>query len=135
MRWVLAYFSFIFMNGHVYAYDQLCAEHLIGSKIIFAFNDGDVHEARFYKNEFDVILGEYGAYRGESFYNDMKIFCLNYSNEVLMSYDKKSPAGPYRYDAEIQFPIDIMSGETEGKIDLRWGRYYVPYPKVYLLEE
>ena len=114
-----------------YSNNYNCVTDYIDKKIVFAFNDGDIDYIKFIRNDYGVVTVNYYASGRESI-RKIEVYCLDYSSEIHLYSDKPSSVGPYKDPVEIYLPFEIVSGRTEAKVDLRWGRYYVPYPKVFV---
>lgn len=112
--------------------DYACVENLMDKKVIFAFNDGDVHQMVFVKNEFNIVTAKYGKYNGQTYYSTMEVYCLDHSNEVMIMKSKNSSGVQYKHPVHIEIPAEIVSGEDMAKIDLRWGVFYDPLPVIFL---
>ncbi len=131
MKTILVSLFFIF-SCPTFSGDYDCVENLIDKKVIFAFNDGDVHQMVFVKNEFNIVTAKYEKYNGQTFYSNMEVYCLDYSNEIMIMKSKNSSGFHYKHPVHIEIPSEIVSGEDMAKIDLRWGVFYDPLPVIFL---
>lgn len=111
--------------------DYECVSDYVDKKLVFAFNDGDIDYLRFVKNQYGVVTANYYV-SGREIINRIKVYCYDYSDEVYLSSDNPSPAGPYKKPVKIYLPTTIESGVSQARIDLRWGRFYSPYPRIFL---
>ena len=108
-----------------------CIEPYLEKKIIFAFNDGDLHQMTLVRNDFGVVTAIYGKYGGEVFYSNY-VNC-NDSYEMITFLKPKNDRGRYyRHPIHIELPKTIVSGSSEAKIDLRWLYFYDPLPFIFL---
>ena len=131
IRYVLSLLLILsFSNSYGGDYD--CVSSYVDQKIILAFNDGDIHQVEFHKNEFDIVTASYGSFRGRVIYQNIEIYCLDYRAEIFLYKGKESPVGPYMHHFEVFLPYEIEDGESEAMVDLRWGYFYDPPPKVFL---
>ena len=132
MKYLFIFLSFC-LSFFAHTSDYHCIEDFLDKKIVFAFNDGDIHSLEFKKNTYDIVTANYYS-SGNKKFRDIPVYCLDASKEIFLQQKKSSPVGPFRYDLEIYIPYVITSGESAGKVDLRWGRFYTPYPKLYVRE-
>ena len=132
MKFIFLLFLFYVISLNSYANEYNCVENYLDKKIIFAFNDGDVHQVSFYKNEFDVVTARYSEYKGNEVYSQVKVYCLEYSDQIMLFKQKNDRGVPYKFPVHIELPIDIVTGESRAKVDLRWGRFYDPMPTIFL---
>jgi len=119
------------LNLNAFSSDYDCVESYLDKKVVFAFNDGDVDYLRFFENQYGVVIANYYA-SGRDVIRKIKVYCLEYPKEVFLTSSEPSPSGPYKQPIKLYLPVDVVSGESEAQIDLRWGEFYVPYPKVFL---
>ena len=131
MMKLVIFFLAISISFSSYSNDYRCVTEYLDKKLVFAFNDGDIDYLRFSQNPYGVVTVNYFS-SGREAIRGIKVHCHNFSNEIFLFSDQSSPVGPYKDPVEIYLPNDIVSGHSEAKVDLRWGRYYVPYPKVFI---
>ena len=119
------------LNLNAFSSDYDCVESYLDKKVVFAFNDGDVDYLRFFENQYGVVIANYYA-SGRDVIRKIKVYCLEDPKEVFLTSSEPSSSGPYKKPIKLYLPVDVVSGESEAQIDLRWGEFYVPYPKVFL---
>ena len=128
---VLALLFFLGLNLNLKASDYECVTGYLDKKVVLAFNDGDVDYLRFYENDYGVVTATYHASTREVI-RQILVYCPDYSDEIYLTSNRPSPSGPYKDPVKIYLPVDINHGESEAKVDLRWGKFYVPYPKIFI---
>ena len=119
------------MNLNAFSSDYDCVDSYLDRKVIFAFNNGDIDYLRFFRNQYGVVTANYYA-SGRDVIRKIKVYCLEDPKEVFLTSSEPSSSGPYKKPIKLYLPVDVVSGESEAQIDLRWGEFYVPYPKVFL---
>ena len=135
---VATFFIFILRNSESSEYD--CVEKYLNKSIIFAFNDGDTHQMTIKKNVYDVYTANYSRLNDSRIMQNtdsftighLKIKCLNLTNQIYFYKNKISPIGTYRHSVKIKIPFNIVNGQSEALVDLRYGRFYNPYPKIFI---
>ena len=102
-------------------------------EILFAFNDGDVHQLVLHQNEFGIWTGQYGNRSGEIYYRNMvALDCVDIatSEHFIQFYmDKTSPIGTYKYAAMVLLPRStalVQGKQLTTSADLRWVAWKHP---------
>ena len=113
------------------ASDYECVSSYLDKKVVLAFNDGDVDYLKFFENQYGVVTANYYA-SSRDVIRKIKVYCKEFPKEIFLTSSLSSPSGPYKKPVKLYLPVDVISGESEAQVDLRWGEFYVPYPKVFL---
>ena len=122
----LLYLILMVISSSAFSSDYVCVEDYLDKKVVFAFNDGDVDYLRFFENQYGVVTANYYA-SGRGVIRKIKVYCLEYPKEIFLTSSEPSTSGPYKKPIKLYLPVDVVSGESEAQIDLRWGEFYVPY--------
>ena len=103
MKTVYLSLVLIFSIFNCYSNEYECVENLLEKKIIFGFNDGDVHQVSFRKNDFEIVIANYSEYGGRVIYSNMMVYCFSHSEHVMLFKTKNNRGVSYRFPVHVEF--------------------------------